>query len=625
MRPNILSSFNTSDQDENIVLYQPLLSWAEKYDRGVGYFTSGWLKKNTESMASFVVNRGKARWITSPILDDLDVEMFNNIEKYKERFDNINIYVENSIDEIFDNITEKTREFLAWMIYDGIVEIRFAVPTNKLSGDFHDKFGIGYNGDDVISFNGSQNDSIKGTTNYESFKVFASWKGHEEFIKDDIQRFERLWSNVDDNVKVYKLSTAIKDKIFKKRSSERPYNIDKQDVDKWRHQEEALETFLSNGNGILEMATGSGKTRTALMIAKRMYELRTIDRVVICTYGTDLLNQWDEELIKDHNFDEWLIYKKYDKYNEIGQFYTSPRHSILIVSRTTDNLLYLIGKMSDEQLDRTLIIFDEIHGLGSSSLQSNLTGKISKIRYRLGLSATPEREYDGEGSNFIVNEVGEVIYRFTLEDAIKRGILCEFDYKEIEYGLTAEEKKNITAIIAKYDKKKKLGELYREEDKWREIANVRKLAANKIIQFEEFIKKNLYLLDYCIIFVHTSEYGMKVQEILIKYISDYHVYYAETDESHLDLFANGETQVLITCKKLNEGIDIKKCKNIILFSSDRSKLVTIQRIGRCLRTTNDPNKVASVVDFIDSESTADIERSEWINKIAEIRRESNGN
>jgi superfamily II DNA or RNA helicase len=280
----------------------------------------------------------------------------------------------------------------------------------------------------------------------------------------------------------------------------------------------------------------------------------------------------------------------------------------------------LIDKLKSDQRKKTLIIFDEIHGLGSYTLRKELSGKISLIKYRLGLSATPEREYDEEGSNFIIDEVGDIFYRFGLEDAIKQGILCEFNYKEIEYQLTDEEKKQIMSIIASYNNKKKNGEAYNQEDMYRDIANVRKLAVDKLVQFREFIKYNLEILDYCIVFVQTGEYGKMVQDILIKYISDYHVYYADTEKYHLDQFAKGETKVLITCRKLNEGIDIKKCKNIILFSSDRSKLVTIQRIGRCLRTTSDPNKVATVIDFIDDDSEADIDRSEWINELSKVRR-----
>lgn len=85
---------------------------------------------------------------------------------------------------------------------------------------------------------------------------------------------------------------------------------------------------------------------------------------------------------------------------------------------------------------------------------------------------------------------------------------------------------------------------------------------------------------------------------------------------------------MVTCKKISEGIDIKTVKNIILFSSDRSRLVTIQRIGRSLRIDpSNPSKRAGVVDFIvQSDSpediNADTERRNWLSKLAQVRREN---
>lgn len=51
----------------------------------------------------------------------------------------------------------------SWMLYDGIIDMRFAIPCEKLEeGDFHDKFGIFYKGNDALSFSGSINDSKHG-------------------------------------------------------------------------------------------------------------------------------------------------------------------------------------------------------------------------------------------------------------------------------------------------------------------------------------------------------------------------------------------------------------------------------------------------------------------------------
>ena len=85
-------------------------------------------------------------------------------------------------------------------------------------------------------------------------------------------------------------------------------------------------------------------------------------------------------------------------------------------------------------------------------------------------------------------------------------------------------------------------------------------------------------------------------------------------------FAKGKLDCLITCHRLSQGIDIHGLKNVFLIASDRSRLETIQRIGRCLRKNpKDPFKKARVVDFIDNEYDADEERSKWLNELANIK------
>ncbi len=69
---NLIAVLDTSEHDLTAELFVPLLSNSIRYDRGVGYFSSGWLRTNYEGMVAFANNGGKARWITSPILDQAD-------------------------------------------------------------------------------------------------------------------------------------------------------------------------------------------------------------------------------------------------------------------------------------------------------------------------------------------------------------------------------------------------------------------------------------------------------------------------------------------------------------------------------------------------------------------------
>ncbi len=637
--PNIPICLNTSENDLENDFFMPCLQWAVRYDRGVGYFTSGWICKNAKGMATFANNGGKARWITSPILDERDyitIKSASNIQTIAQYFNQLLL---NDIDRLAEEIENETQNALGWMIYDGILELRFAIPSKKLlDGDFHDKFGIFYNSNGkCLSFVGSINDSSKGFVNYESIKVFKSWEGMHLYVNADIKRFEKLWENHDENLKVIVTDDAIREKLIRLRKSERPYKIKKEAIDtgRWRHQDEAVKAFLDTKNGILEMATGTGKTRTALKIMSQLFNSGKIKRVIITMHGNDLLRQWEKEVLATFDTDIF-VFKYFDSiYKELPSFLLCKNKCILIISRDSTRLLECINLMTMRVSDaygNTLFVFDEVHGLGSESLRFSLSGKLSCFQYRLGLSATPDREYDDAGNEFIRQEVGPTIYRFTLEDAIQKGILCEFSYYPLEYELTTEEKKNKRDIIARYAARRKNGEFVSDEDMYRDLARVNKTSIAKLPLFNDFIRETPEILDRCIIFVETREYGINIQNSLIQKFPEFHTYYGDDDGENLEKFASGLLNCLITCKKISEGVDIKSVKNIILFSSDRGKLVTTQRIGRSLRTNPaDPEKHANVVDFIcvnpdndiEDEFSADMDRREWLTKLSEVRRNSN--
>lgn len=204
--------------------------------------------------------------------------------------------------------------------------------------------------------------------------------------------------------------------------------------------------------------------------------------------------------------------------------------------------------------------------------------------------------------------------------------LCEFDYIPLPYVLTEEEKLQKHRIIAAFSAQKESGASVDERDMFTQLALVNKTAVDKLEKFETLISQRPELLRRCIIFVQTMEYGAKLQEILVRHSDKYHTYYADDEKTNLENFAAGKIECLLTCKKLSEGIDISSTTNIILFSSDRSRLVTTQRIGRALRwDENNPEKKATVVDFVieDSEKNdhnADAVRAEWLTELSKTRR-----
>lgn len=628
--PRIKTCIDTSVDDFISELYTPCFKWAERLDRGVGYFTSGWLEYNISGLSDFASRGGKIRLITSPILSNIDSDAIIASENPSEDFEKFENALNNSVTALEKEMKADILNAFSWMLYDGIIELKFAVPCEKLSdGNFHDKFGIFYKGHEAISFSGSINDSKHGFANYESLKVFKTWAGTGEYVESDIMRFERLWHGQDKNLKIYNIPTAIKDRIFTLRNSDRPYTHKSASSNKWEHQDKAVDYFLEKEHGILAMATGTGKTITAIKIMTKLFEENRIKRVVITMYGNDLLDQWAKQMRE--RFSDKQIYCHYNSQKMMNRFIMHPDNSMLLISRDANNLVKLLDmldKAPGNYKNDTLFLFDEVHGAGSGSLVESLAGRISPYRYRLGLSATPEREYDDDGNDFLLTEIGEVIFEFSLQDAIKKGILCEFNYIPLPYELTDAEKQKKKKIIAAFNAKKENGEDVDESELYTQLSLVNKTAVNKIEEFEDFISKQPELLEKSIIFVQTMEYGLLLQPVLMKYTNKYHTYYADDEKINLENFADGKIECLLTCKKISEGIDISSVTNIFLFASDRSRLVTTQRIGRALRLDkNNPDKKANVIDFViednESDNNSDQERAEWLSELAKTRRDNN--
>ena len=378
------------------------------------------------------------------------------------------------------------------------------------------------------------------------------------------------------------------------------------------------------------MATGTGKTRTTLEILQRLIGTREIKGAVITTEGNDLLDQWAAELDAWtlELIDPWLVFRQYERHREMGEFALSPENRILVVSRP--QMAKIVRRIPDKAMQYMLVVHDEVHGLGVPSLIESLKNRHRLFGWRLGLSATPERSYDEEGNRFIRREIGETIYRFSLEDAISRGVLSEFNYVPLRYELTEGDSKRISAVYARRKAREIAGQPMSEEELWIELATIYKTAEMKPKIFMEYLVNHSELLHACIIFVETKEYGNGLLECLHEYTTKYRTYYAEDDRIHLEEFARHKIDCLITCHRISQGIDLRSLLTVVLFASARSKLETIQRIGRCLRVDPDqPDKRALVVDFVrhvkDGESdgeflSPDKERCDWLKSLSRVRR-----
>ena len=619
----VLTSFNTSTNELIKCFYEPALKTSVRYDRGVGYFTSNWLKMAASGLADFADRGGQARFIVSPHMSPADWAAC------KQGLDaqNSEVLIAALRDVVADlpiALEEKTLSTLAWMIADGVLDLRIAIPSGELDGDFHDKFGaFSDEAGNLVAFHGSMNDSAKAFRNYESISIFYSWVDDREAnrVAEYRDRFQLLWENRDPNVRVFDLPASIRKNLVRfTETSGRPYGAPPGKgvaaSDKWRHQSQALKTFVQSKNGVLEMATGTGKTRTALKIMGELQTRGEIDAVVVTMSGIDLLKQWYKTMIADTDL---AVFCQFGQKKEASSYLTCRLPKVLLIAR--QQLQKVVPHLQDRDVERTLLVCDEAHGMGAPSMVRDLSGQLSRFRFRLGLSATPEREYDQDGNDFIENEIGPVVFRFGLEKAIQKGILCSFDYTALNYTLSDEDRLAIRELIKRHHARVAAGEASGDEALYRDIARVRKTTVEKIAPFEAFLQDNPELFKRCLIFVETAKFGREVQELLMKFRVPYHTYFEKDESENLKRFAEGGLECLISCHRLSEGIDIQSVQNIVLFASSRAKLETIQRLGRCLRIDpQNSSKRAHVLDFVDfsgqknggaENDSADIVRYQW--------------
>ncbi|MFP4338205.1 MAG: DEAD/DEAH box helicase family protein [Halothece sp.] len=634
--------------------YIPCLEQATLYRRAVGFFSSSSMAVAAKGLTALIRSGGKMQLITSPQLSQEDQEAI--ARGLKQREEAIAAITQRELEQAFSEVVKSRLECLAWLLRQGVLEIKFALPKDiRRQGIYHEKLGIFADAENnVVAFTGSANESSTALIdNFECIDVFCSWHlGVKERALRKAENFQQLWDNETANVEVISFPEAAKRSLLKlcpnsppdveagfSESPKRPsvsaskgtYSVTSpKKLDLWRHQIEAKQTFLEHRCGILEMATGTGKTRTALKILQHLVTIEAVNSAIISTVGTDLLDQWAKQLygVASNLTPQFRVLRNYGIHHQWEEYDLDPQNSVLVVSR--NSLRKVLRSLPSSIRKRLLLIHDEVHGLGSPANVEDLEGLFENIPYHLGLSATPEREYDQEGAEFIERSVGKVIYRFSLEDAIRRGILCEFDYHSLDYELSDEDRQRIKSVYNLRSKRQSEGNPMSQEELWTALARVHKTSKTKLPHFEEFLTEHPDILDRCLIFVEDRQYGEEVLNIVHRYRHDFHTYYAEDNQQNLLDFAQGKIGCLITCHRISQGIDIQSLQSVVLFSSARARLETIQRMGRCLRTDpNNPNKRAIVVDFVrvqeedKSELNADQLRKEWLTELSQIRREEN--
>ena len=620
--------------------YQPCLQEAVLYRRAVGYFTSSSLSTAARGVANLVARRGKMKLVASPYLDEADITA---LELAKDNPNSVLRQIAvRSLGQIEDLLSRERLNALAWLIADGSLEIRLALRANDRGrltrGIYHEKIGIFSDADgNHIAFAGSANETVGGLVdNFESIKVFWSWDDIQKRTNEEIQNFEALWTDQTPGLRIIDFTEISRELLKPYQLNHRPelhedpveYRLPAKTIkpgtipggrELREYQKTAIREWLKhNGRGILAMATGTGKTFTALYLACRLHEKAPrLVMIVVCPY-INLALQWVEEM-KKFGLNPVCCFRSKDEWEEQLQSETTAIFSasnrilpIVAVNRTFSSQNF--QKMLRPDKIPHLLIADEVHNLGASDLRKNLD---SRIQYRLGLSATPERHGDDEGTQVLLDYFGDVVFEYPIKDAIAEGHLCRYFYHPVLVKLNekeAEEYWSLTMEIARAIPSDENGEMS-ERLKQLLIRRARLLAAaaEKLPMLKKIVTEQKEPVRKALIYcgdgrVENLEDGLMERQVMAackllgeecglrvrKFTCDEPDDERETILGHLK---SGNLDAWVAIRCLDEVIDVPDVQLGFILASSTNPRQFIQRRGRLLRKSEGKD-FAHIWDFI---------------------------
>lgn len=614
--------------NENLIegFYNLALAESVKYDRLSGYFSSASLSVAAKGMSQLIENNGHIRLLCGIELSKDDWDSISNPEQFK---DLINKNFLDEYEDLEDELTWNYTKVLGWMIANEILEVKIGL--NYINGRympdeiFHPKLGIFYDDEDnCLIFVGSVNESARGWgVNSENLHTFKSWKTTEH-IDDNISAFEDFWNDTNDNLKVFNvpdesidflIKNAPPDKVELEKTIVRIKQLENDEVEKKpkkkprSYQLDAINSWFSNDKrGIFAMATGTGKTFTALSCFDRLLHENNKLLTVIACPQLHLINQW-ESAIRENGYNGKCINasgnnKKWKKElkKTIADLLGSKKNAIVLTSFDT---------FSDEKFintinlypDKSFVIVDEVHGIGSFKYRQGFLNV--DYDYRLGLSATPEIEDDLERTDLVYDYFGGIVFEYSLEKAIKEGFLTEYNYYPIFVDLTDKEVKKYKALTRKIGNLLRKNHLKPNEEESldnyiRQRRNLINKAENKLKCLREFLDDHKDIKDL-IVYGADKKHIKEIKYVLEEYDISNNKFTGdekpEDRETILNLFSAGHYRALRAMKCLDEGVDVPSTQNAILLASTMNSRQHIQRRGRILR--KHPGKeIANIYDFI---------------------------
>jgi superfamily II DNA or RNA helicase len=510
---------------------------------------------------------------------------------------------------------------LATLIAAGVIDVRIAF-SEDTSGMFHDKLGIFEDEEGRrVSFHGSANETWRAWgVNHESFSVFASWSNEPDLLRtrEHADMFQDLWLDQEPTVRVARLDEVTAGQLREIADSdldEAVANVRSfHGLERGRrtsralmeHQSLVLEDWEAHGfRGIVNFATGAGKTLTAIEAVKRWTDGGR--SAIIMVPGRDLHQQWINELETElpnaqilpigagHSKQAWV---------EMLPAFTDPAPSDRarrIVVTTNASFASLDFQRRLKAGDHILVVADEMHRVGSARVLPALES--TSVGATLGLSATYRRQFDDQGTQRLEAFFGEVLTpQIGLAEALMLGLLVPYDYRLHEVQLDDEEQeeydhltKRIGALVAQ-------GVSITDEDGGlRHLlirrARILKQAKSKVpkaleILANEYVDGDRWLV-YC------DDLGQLKTLIDLCLDADlpaleFHSEMSGDRVTVLKSLANyGGIVVAIRC--LDEGVDIPVTDHALILASSTVEREYIQRRGRVLRSAPGTFKVSAEV------------------------------
>ncbi|MGN1254183.1 MAG: DEAD/DEAH box helicase family protein [Prevotella sp.] len=689
--------FKSGTEWEPIGFFSDALCEAKTFDLMLGFFSSSAINVLSDSFATFIYNGGKMRMIINDILSKEDKATFMVGESDVD----LPTFDLSDIKTIKRTLSERNKHFfdcLAYLIRNDRVEIKIITPKDNC-GISHTKAGIFSDNASRIAFEGSCNFSKTALVdNIESFTITCDWDGptSEANINEIAKDFEQTFSGKNDTVryedvkdiktnilssfpdksiqrllkeeydllknrqKTY-LTPTIK-KVLKRAKDKVASIIYKQtgdisvmlsdDVPSFPYtsgprdyQKLAFEKWKDNGQrGLFAMATGTGKTITALNCLLEIYIRKGYYKAVILVPTITLVNQWEEECRKFSFQNITKVFSKNtDWKDEVGRLCMDEKYNIdsnssyiIIATYASFSRRKTFDMLNSLDRRRVLLIADECHNMGSETMLKLL----KEVRYgrRIGLSATPERQFDDRGNRMLRKFFGAedgYTYEYSMEEAIKNGVLCKYKYYPHLIRLTPTEMSeyiDLSERIAKYfnfekecfDKTDEILKKFLLKRKRIIHKAYNKLGVFKQIISERFAEKGN--LKYSLVYVpegnkpdyiegeddfdiadsigddedadHLINVYTKAVSDLDETITVKRFVSGQKDRDEvLEDFANGRIQVLTSMKCLDEGVDVPRSELAIFCSSTGNPRQFIQRRGRVLRTHKD-KKLAILHDLV---------------------------